>query len=170
MRFQAEIRYSRPPTAVNAMMADPAFQDRKCRDTGALSHSVDVDERDGHLVITCERKMPTDQFPDFVKSFVGGSLTLLQVDDWAPPAADGSRSGLTSLTVPGTPLSMTGTARLASADGGAVTTLDADIKAAVPFVGGRIEKAAGPAILAGVRQEQKTAQAWFDGQARADGR
>ncbi len=161
MRLQAEIRYARPPDAVNAMIADPAFQERKCRDTGALSQKVEVTGRDGRLVITTERQMPTKQFPDFVKSFVGQTLTLVQVDDWGPAGAGGGRTGRTTVTVAGTPLQMTGALTLAPAGTGAVTTVDADLKAGVPLIGGRIEQAAAPAVLAGIRQEQRTAEAWF---------
>ena len=162
MKIQAEIRYSQPPSAVSTMIADAAFQDRKCAATGALDHTVDITDQAGRTTIKTERDMPTDQFPDFLKSLVGKTLKVVQTDDWAPAAPDGSRDGTTSVVITGTPLKLTGTLRLRPETGGSVAKLDADLKASVPLVGAKVEKAAAPAILSAVRAEEKTAARWFD--------
>jgi hypothetical protein len=161
MKVQAEIRYPRPPADVSVMLADPDFQDAKCKATGALRHAVDVTADGDRLRISTERELPTDRFPDFVKSFVGSSLTVNQVDDWDPPGADGSRTGSITVTVSGAPIRLTGTQRLTVDGTGARTEIVAEVKAKIPLIGGRVEKAAEPAIMGAVKAEQKVASTWL---------
>jgi hypothetical protein len=162
MKIQSEIRYSQLPAAVSTMIGDPAFQDRKCAATGALDHTVAVTDQAGRTTILTERDMPTDKFPDFLKSLVGKTLKVVQTDDWAPAAADGSRDGSTTVVITGTPLKLTGILRLRPETGGSVVHLDAELKASLPLIGAKVEKAAAPAILSAVRAEEKTAARWFD--------
>ena len=89
MRLSAEIRYDADPATVFGMLTDADFQERKCAATGALDHEVEIEEYDdGSAAIRTSRTMPTDQVPDFVRTFVGQTLTVVQVDDWQPAAAD----------------------------------------------------------------------------------
>ena len=164
MRLSAEIRYDAEPERVFAMLTDPAFQERKCLATGALKHEVEVEEfDDGGATITTRRTMPTDQVPDFVRSFVGPTLLVEQIDDWEGPAGDGSRSGTVVVEIKGAPVRLTGSLRLAPSGSspGSVETVDGDLKAAVPLVGGRIEKAVEPALQAALRVEQREGRAWL---------
>jgi hypothetical protein len=46
-------------------------------------------------------------------------------------------------------------------DGGTRQTIDGDLKASVPLVGGRIEKAIEPAMQAAIRVEQREGRAWL---------
>jgi hypothetical protein len=161
MKITAEIRYTRPPVDVSAMTFDPVFQDQKCAATGALSHTVDVKHTGDQAVITTERQMPTDGFPDFLKSFVGSSLKVIQVDSWDAVAADGSRHGTINVTIAGAPLKFSGTLTLTGDGSGSLGVVDGDLKASVPLIGSKVEKAAAPAVMAAVRAEQETADRWF---------
>lgn len=164
MRLKAELRYDAGPADVFAMLADPAFQERKLAATGAIEHEVDVVARDdGGAVVTTRRTMPTDQVPDLVRNLVGPTLTIVQVEDWGPAAADGGRSGTVTAEVSAAPVQLTGTLRLAAAGAGTVETLDAELKARLPIIGGRIERAAEPAITAAIDVEQREGRAWLAG-------
>ncbi|MCW2528636.1 MAG: hypothetical protein JWM76_3496 [Pseudonocardiales bacterium] len=143
------------------MTFDPVFQDQKCAATGALSHTVDVKHTGDKAVITTERQMPTDGFPDFLKSFVGSSLKVVQIDSWDAAAADGSRHGTIDVSIAGTPLKFAGTLSLTAGGSGSLGVVDGDLKASVPLIGGKVEKAAAPAVMAAVRAEQETADHWF---------
>ena len=161
MRIDNEITYPAAPDVVSAMTFDPAFQERKCKDTGALSWTVDVAVDGPRTRVTTSREMPTDQFPDFVKSMVGPRLKITEVDEWGAPAADGSRTGTISVTVGNAPVRFTGALELQPSAEGARATITGDLKASVPLLGGRIEQAAAPAITAAVKSEQRTARAWL---------
>ena len=164
MRLKAELRYDAHPADVFAMLTDPAFQDRKLAATGAVAHEVEVVTRDdGGAVVTTRRTMPTDQVPDLVRNLVGPTLTIVQVEDWGPAAADGARSGAVTAEVSGAPVRLTGTLRLVAAGAGSLETLDAELKARMPIVGGRIERAAEPAITAAVEVEEREGRAWLAG-------
>jgi hypothetical protein len=169
LRLTDEIRYAADPDAVFAMLSDPDFQDSKCRATGALEHSVEVEpDDDGGVTITTSRSMPTDQLPDFLRGLTGGTLTVVQVETWDPPDGDGGREGTIEVEISGAPVSMHGTLRLApdgTGDGArTVETIDGELKAKVPLIGGRIEKAAEPAVRAAVRAERRTGTAWLAGE------
>ena len=162
MRLTADIRYDAAPDAVFAMLCEPAFQEQRCVATGALSHEVGIEEYDdGSVTVTVHRTMPTDQVPDFVRTFVGSTLVVSEIQDWQGPADDGSRDGTLVLEIKGAPVRMTGTLRLVAQGPVTVETIDCDLKAAVPLVGGKIEKSVEPAILAAIRVEEREGRAWL---------
>jgi len=161
VQVTATIPYPAPPEAVFAMLTDEAFLAQVCVATGAISHSVDVQLAGGGATITTRRDLPTDEVPDFVKRFVGETLTVTRVDAWGPPASDGGRLGTLSVEIAGAPVRLTGTLSLGADGAGAVEQVDGDLKASVPLVGGKIEKAAEPAIRSGLRKEQQLGTAWL---------
>ncbi len=162
MRLTAEISYSADPAAVFAMLTDQAFQERKCAATGALAHRVEIEQYDdGSAVVRTRRTMPTDQVPDFVRTFVGSSLEVVQVDDWGPAAPDGARDGSAVVEIQGAPVRFAGSLALRAGGPGTVETIDGDVKASVPLVGGRIEKALEPALQGAIHVEQREGTAWL---------
>ena len=40
-------------------------------------------------------------------------------------------------------------------------TIDGDLKASIPLFGGKVEKAAAPAVVDAIRSEQRTGNAWL---------
>ncbi len=162
MRLSAEIHYDVAPDVVFAMLVDPRFQERKCLATGAVEHTVDVTVADdGGARITTRRRLPTEDVPDFVRSFMGATLTVVEVDDWGPAQADGGRSGSVSVDIVGAPVRLSGRLEL-SADGGQThESIEGDVKASVPLVGGKIEQAVEPALLAAIRAEQEAGTRWL---------
>lgn len=162
MRIDTRIAYAAPPAEVSTMTFDRDFQARKCEATGAVSYRVDLTaEPTGGAQIKTERKMPTDGFPDFVRSMVGATVDVVEIDDWSAAGPDGGRSGSITVTISGAPLQLTGSLTLRPTPGGAVVTIDADLKASIPFLGGQLEKAAEPAIMAAIQAEERTAQVWL---------
>ena len=163
MRLTAEIRYEADPTATFAMLLDTDFQERKCLANGALEHEVEVEEfDDGGATVTTRRAMPTDQVPDFIRTFVGQKMWVTEIQDWEAPTEGGHRSGTVVVEIDGAPVRFTGSLRLA-ADGstGTVETIEGDLKASVPLIGRKIEDAAAPAIRSAIKVEQRTGTAWL---------
>jgi hypothetical protein len=165
VRLTDDIRYFAPPAAVFMMLCHPGFQERRCVATGALEHEVSVEGfDDGSVTISSSRTMPTDQVPDFVRTFVGQTLVVTEVQDWAAADVDGVREATLVLEIKGAPVRMTGTLTLRpDDDGGTVETVDCDLKASVPFVGGKIERAVEPAIRSALRVEERTGHSWLTG-------
>ncbi|MFI7586683.1 DUF2505 domain-containing protein [Spongisporangium articulatum] len=162
MRVTALIRYAAEPGDVFAMLTDRDFQDRKLRATGATTWSVEVTPgASGGTTVRTTRELPTDEVPDAFRSLVGSSLTVVQTEEWGAPAADGSRSGKLTVQVPGAPLGVNGTVSLKPAAGGTEEVVEGDLKAKVPLIGGRIEKAAEPAIRMAIDVEERIGHAWL---------
>jgi hypothetical protein len=59
---------------------------------------------------------------------------------------------------------LTGSLWLGLHDGGTLHAVDGDLKASVPLLGGKIEKAAEPAIRSAMRVEERTGRAWLAGE------
>ncbi len=161
MQLTAQVDYPAGPEAVFAMLTDRTFLEQVCAATGALSSTVEVVEAGGGATVTSRRDLPTDEVPDFVKRFVGQTLTVVRVDQWNAAQPDGSRTGTITLEIGGAPVRLTGTLALRGSAGQSVEELTADLKASVPLVGGKIEKAAEPAIRAGLRTEERLGKQWL---------
>ena len=161
MKISATFDYAATPHEVFAMLADEEFQTRKCAATGALRHSVSISAQGDRTVIISSRDLPTKDFPDFVKSLVGATLAVTETQDWGPAGQDGARQGTLTVEIAGAPIDLAGTLSLAPAGGGSVESLDGDLKARIPLIGAKIEKAAAPAIESAIRVERETGQAWL---------
>jgi hypothetical protein len=157
--------YSYPgadPGRVFAMLIDRDFQLRKCEATLALSYTVEISGQPGAPVVSTRRRLPTDGLPDFVRAMVRDGIEIIETITWQATGADGRRGAAVELSFPGQPIRMTGTLELRAEDGGTLGALVADLKAAVPLVGGRIEKAAAPLISQAMAIEERLGQVWLD--------
>src|SRR3954453_17569886 len=144
------------------MLTDAAFQERKCTATGALESEVEIERfPDGGATIRTRRTMPTDQIPDFVRSFVGQTIDVVQVDDFGAPDVDGRREGNVIVEIKGAPVRFAGSLALGPSPAGTLETVDGDIKASVPLVGGRLERPLEPALRSAIRVEQREGTAWL---------
>ena len=161
MRIAKTIEYAATPEEVFSVLSDVKFQEAKCAATAAIKHSAGVETVGDHTVITTMRILPSDGLPDFAKSMVGETLKVTETQDWGPAAADGSRRGTVAMAVAGAPIALTGTLAIAPGGAGTVEQLDAELKARVPLIGGKIEKAAAPPIEEAIDIEATTAQEWL---------
>ncbi len=166
MRLTAEIRYPGTlPVAVFAMLTDRGFQERKCAATGSLAYEVDLEVfEDGAASITTHRTLPSDQVPEFFRRFVGGTVRVVERNDWQAADDAGIRAGTVVVEIAGAPVQLTGDLRLVTGEDGTVHEVDGDLKASVPLIGGKIEKAVEPAIRAAIRVEERTGRAWLAGE------
>jgi hypothetical protein len=147
---------------VHALLTDQAFQEAKCAattDGGATS--VDISRNAGGQRVRTSRELPSDGLPDVAKSFVGDHLTVIEVHDWSGPAADGSRESALDIHVKGAPLTIKGTLRLEPSGAGTAEVLDAELKANVPLIGGRLEKAAAAPINTAIEIETRLLREWL---------
>ena len=161
MKISETITYAAPPETVYAMVTDAAFQERKCVEAHAQRHEAAVSAvGDGARVVT-KRDLPADDLPDFAKSIVGPTLSVSETYEWGGAAGDGTRTGTLTVEVAGAPVAMRSSVRLAPAGGGTRISIDGDLKASIPLFGGKVEKAAAPAVIDAIRSEQRTGNAWL---------
>jgi len=162
VKLIAQLHFDAEPDEVFAMLTDTDFQSHKCVENGSVAYEVDIDEhRDGSATITTMRVMPTDKAPDYVRAIIGGRLTVREVDTWGPPAADGTRTGTIHVEIEGSPVKVNGKLTMRRSGSSTVNAIDAEVKASVPFLGGKIEKAVEPVLQAALRVEQREGVKWL---------
>lgn len=149
MRITESADLAGTPDDVFAVRVTEDFQDEKCLRTSPREHSVAVETVGERTVIRTTRAMPTDNLPDAARSMVGDQLVVDEVQDWGPPAADGSRRARVTVKVHGAPVALMGTLDVYPTPDGCHQALEAELKASIPFLGGKIERAAAPAISHG---------------------
>lgn len=165
MQIRTHADYPATPAEVFAVIADPAFVAHKAEHMSVAAHSAQVLQDGDRTVIRTTRTLPTDEMPDIARKVVGKVLTLSEEQNWGPAAPDGSREGSLHLRVEGAPVSLRGTMRLAPNGGAAqsatIQDIVADLTAKVPLMGSAIEKAAAPAISAGINVEADLVREWL---------
>lgn len=142
------------PDEVYALSIDPAYQDEICEEAGALSHQSTVTEKGAGHEVRVQRIMPSGDVPDLVKKIVGDKVDVTQVITWGARQADGSREGTLDIGFKGQPITMKGTASIAPDGDGTRIAVDADLKAKIPLVGGKVEKLSAPEIIKAIGAEE----------------
>lgn len=162
MDLRTQLRFDADPATVFAMLVDEEFIARKVRAANAIGHEATVARAGDEVTIRLLRRMPPD-VPDFLRRFVGETIDLDQTDVWQPAAADGTRHGRIAIDMIGKPVTLRGTMRLERDGGATVTTVDAEIKASVPLVGGKVEDAVHGGLLEAAKREEEVGRAWLAG-------
>lgn len=154
MQLTAQQDFAAPPSQVAAMFTDRAFLEKVCVASHAEAHSVSVDG--DHTTVS-----RTLEAPSAAAKFTGRTITIVEDLVWSPAASDGSRTGALTLTVPGLPVEMNGTVRLAAGGKGTRVDYAGDLSVNIPFVGKKLEQSAAPAILDGIGLQQEVGDTWL---------
>lgn len=164
MKIERSMHNDISAVEVYEMLITKQFQERKCRDAGALSWHVLIEDGLHGALVKTKRKLPTVGFPSLLRKFVPSGVTSTETIVWGPGAADGSRVAELSVDFHGSPASMKGTIRVVPDGAGACTVVvDAVFKAHVPLVGGKVEGFAAPIIMGVIDAEEATGKAWAAG-------
>lgn len=163
MKITRTVDYAARPEAVYAMLTDPAFQQLKCADAGALDYDVKVALEGAGSRVATRRDLPTHGLPDFAKSLVGSTLVVTETYRWGAADGQGSRDGELTVEVAGAPIAMRAAVSLVPSATGSRLTVEGDLKASIPFLGGKIEKAAAPAVTGAMDSEYRTGRNWLAG-------
>lgn len=151
-RLTHELTYDAPPERVLAMLHDPAFRAEVCEATGVLRHDVRVE---GHHVVLEQWQSPQG-IPSFATKFVGDEIHIVQDERWTPEGR-----GDITVTIPGKPGDMTGTAVLTPTGSGTVEQIDMTIKVGIPLVGGKIEGLIADLLLRALKVENRVGRAYL---------
>ncbi|MEO6020375.1 MAG: DUF2505 domain-containing protein [Knoellia sp.] len=153
MKFTHRAEYPATVAEVWAVLSTQDFQNAKCEATATGNWTSNVATSGERTRITSERVLPTDDLPDIARSFVGDKLTISEMQTWAAPAADGTRTGTLQVHIKGVPLTLKGTVRLSPKGSGSAQEIVGDLKVSVPLIGGKLEKAASEPLMFAARTE-----------------
>jgi hypothetical protein len=100
--------------------------------------------------VTVDQWLPTSGVPSFAKKFVGDDTNVVQREIWSTP-----QLGDITVTIPGKPGDMSGTARISEAHGITTETVDLTVKVGIPLVGGKLEELISGLLLKSLKAENK---------------
>ena len=142
MRMQVTHQLDGDIDRVYALLTDPRFLERKFAAGGAKDVSADCEataEGGCHMVI---RRHITVDLTGFAKKFIQPTNSVVQTESWAPADGDGRRLCTYRIDVQGVPSHIDGTVTLTPDGGGTRQDIEAEVKVAIPLVGGKLEKLA----------------------------
>jgi hypothetical protein len=144
---------------VFAARCEHSVREAACKASGALSYNVAI-SRSGELTrVQVDRVLPPN-VPAMFRPFIGDSIPVRQVEEWAP-TADGGRLAKVTVTIPGQPATMIGTSRISPDGAGSIEVTDGEVKVAIPLFGRQIEPEIAKVVAAALRQEQQSGEEWL---------
>ena len=147
-RLKHELTYDAPVDAVAAMLADPAFREEVCDYQRVISRKVTVTPSGDGMDVVIDMVQPARGIPGFAQKFVGDTINIVQSESWSSPT-----QGDITITIPGKPGEMSGTAVLVASGSGTVETVDLTVKVNIPLVGGKLE-----GLIAGLLEKALVAE------------
>jgi Protein of unknown function (DUF2505) len=121
-----------------------------------LHRTVTVEGDDAARRVTIDQGHGTDRLPGFARKIVGDRIHIVQSESWT---AGGH--GTITVTVPGKPGEMTGTATLVADDGGVTERVDMTVTVRLPLIGGKVEELIADMLRKALRAEHKVGGDWL---------
>lgn len=154
-RVVKELAYAASVEEVAAMLADPAFRERVLERQRVVRGTVSIDGDQ----VRIEQVQAAGGIPSFARKFAGDEIAIHQQERWLTPT-----SGDITITIPGKPGEMKGTAVLTEADGVTTETVDLDVSVRIPLVGGKIEGLIADMLSKAMDKEHEVGVEWLRGQ------
>jgi hypothetical protein len=154
-----EMHYDASIEQVAAMLGDPAFREEVCRSQGVTKVEVDITadgDPGGPKQVRIDQWQPTQGVPGFAKKIVGDETNIVQEETWTS-----ATHGDITVTIPGKPGDMKGTAVLVEDGAGTVETVELTVKVKIPVVGGKLEGLIADLLLKALKAENKAGRAYL---------
>lgn len=160
-KISGELKFAADPTTVYAMVSDQAYVQEKNERTGGQNVEAAVTDNGSEgCTIVVSRDLPAE-IPSFAKKFVGEKISTTQTDNWGPASSEGNYSAKFHVDFGQAPMVIDGIMSITADGDGAVLRVDAEVKASVPFVGGKLEGVAAEQFDRAVRKEQEIGSEWL---------
>ena len=158
-RVQEDLRYDGATVdQVFDMLGTQAFREAVCDYQQVLHRTVTVDRNGESMSVTIDQGHGTDRLPGFAKKIVGGHINIVQAESWT----EGSQGRIT-VTVPGKPGEMTGTATLIPDGDGVTEKVDMTVTVHLPLIGGKVESLIADMLTKALRAEHTVGRDWLSG-------
>lgn len=148
-----------PEAVFEALTSQQNAQAVADRVGGSLLEHTITSEGAGRRTVS-SFSLPAERLPDVVAKMMGNGVTVTLDENWGAPGADGSRTSTISAHVKGAPVKVQGSETLVAAGEGTTLSLTGEVSSSIPFLGGKISKAAEPFVdrLLAVRCQAAEAQ------------
>ena len=162
MAVTASTTVPAPVDQVVATFSDEAFVRHVAEKAGATLESFEVSgATTGAFTVTTVRTLSADRLPDVARRFVGSSVRITQTDAYEAPAADGSRTVRSDITMAALPVSGSADQTLRPQGGSTEVHVDCTVEANIPFVGKQVAAAAEPYVGKALSLQAQEAEAWL---------
>jgi hypothetical protein len=156
-RLRHDMRYDgATPEQVYAMLATPGFREAVCEYQRYPERTVEITPAGQGMRVRVDQYRPADEVPSFAKKLVGARINILQEETWHSPA-----SADLSVTIPGKPGEMFGTIKVVGDDAGVTETVDVQVKANIPLLGGKLEDFIAGMLLRALKAENRVGVKWL---------
>lgn len=156
-RVQQDLRYDGATVEqVFDMLATREFREAVCDYQRVTHRTVTVEKAGDTADVTIDQGHATDRLPGFAKKIVGEHIVMVQQESWT----DGSHGQIT-VTVPGRPGQMTGTATLVADAGGVTEKVDMAVTVHLPLIGGKVEGLIADMLGKALRAEHTVGKDWL---------
>ncbi|MCV7066875.1 DUF2505 domain-containing protein [Mycolicibacterium farcinogenes] len=160
--FDMATDYEGSVEQVHRAFGDERYWLARLADSGADETSLDALNvtADGSIDVVTTQVLRSDRLPGLVSQFHRGDLSIRREEHWQP-IRDGRSAGAVTGTIPGAPVSLSGTAALAGTDGGSRLSVHISVEVKVPLVGGKIESFIGSQLTDLLIAEQRFTSVWI---------
>jgi len=156
-RVQEDLRYDGATVdQVYDMLVTRDFREAVCDYQRVLRRDVKVDKVGETASVTIDHDHSSGRLPGFAKKIVGDRINIVQSEVWT-----GGAHGNITVTVPGKPGEMTGTATLVDDNGGVTEKVDMTVKVNLPLIGGKVEGLIADMLRKALRAEHHVGQEWL---------
>lgn len=147
---------------VHRAFADERYWLARLADSGADETTLDAltVTDDGDIKAVTTQILRAGQLPGLVSQFHRGDLSIRREEHWQP-IRDGASHGTVQGSVAGAPVSLSGTATLATAGSGSRLSVHITVEVRVPLVGGKIESFIGAQLVDLLTAEQRFTSVWI---------
>lgn len=149
-------------TQVHGAFADDGYWLERLEKSGCDATNLDALTKgdDGGLTIITTQTVRFNRLPGFVSQLHAGDLTLVREEIWSP-VSDGVATATIKGTVPGAPVSVSGTAAMSSIGARARVDVRATVEVRIPLLGGKVEGFIGGQLAEMVRLEEQFTSQWI---------
>jgi hypothetical protein len=161
--FDMAAEYEGSVERVHTAFSDQNYWLARLADSGADKATLDsmTVSGDGGVDVVTTQLLRRDRLPGMVTQFHPGDLAIVREEVWTP-VEDGTATAAVTGSIPGAPVSLSGTAVLAPAgDGGSRLEFTATVEVRIPLVGGKVENFIGSQLVELLIAEQRFSAAWL---------
>ena len=152
MKFEETFDFDHAVDVVLRMFSDKEYYLAKYeRMGGDRPEVIDTQAAGDDFSITVRHALDAAslKFPDFLKSRIGDSLYLRQTDSWNLA----KQQGRIQIEIEKTPVKIDMRLSMSDQSGTAHLEIQGDIKASIPLIGGKVEKAVAGPITKHIRKD-----------------
>ncbi len=160
--FDMATDYEGSVEQVHEALRDEQYWLARLADSGADHATLDSLQLapDGGVDVATTQVLRAARLPAVVTQFHHGDLEIRRVESWTG-LVDGKADATVSGTIPGAPVSLTGSALLTPSDLRAHLAFRATVEVRIPLVGGKVENFIGHQLVDLLIAEQQFTTRWI---------